>query len=238
MHLDLTTLALQLINFLVLVLLLRRFLFKPVLGAIDRREAEQTAQRRQAEALAAEAASARDAAVSERASLAAEADSLRAEARQAADADRRRMLDAARQAADGLRQAAAERMEAERRQAETALTAQAGDLAVEIAARLLSDMRPDVADRVLAETLRQELTEQTAETRGLLLAGDGPLLLTTARDWPPDLRRMLEAALPEGRTAWRVDPDLIAGVELTASHHQIRYSWQSALVAARDGLRA
>ena len=234
MHLDPTTLALQLVNFLALVLLLRRFLFRPVLAAIDRREAEQTARRREAEALVAEAEASRDAVAAERAALAADAAAHRAQAHAAAEAERRRVLDAARQTADGLRQAAQERLEAERRQAEAELAARAGALAVAMARRLLADARPDLADRVFADALTQALSVLDEAARTDLLGAEGALTLTVARPWPEELRQPLLSQLPASRVAWVIDPDLIAGVELSGPHHLIQQSWRAALAAARD----
>lgn len=237
MHLDPTTLALQLVNFLALVLLLRRFLFKPVLTAIDRREADLAARRREAEGMVAEAQASRDAIAADRAALSVEAAMLRAQAQEAAEAERRHVLDATRQTADALRKAAEQRIAAERRQAEAELARQAGDLALAVAERLLADARPDLADAVFAEALRGDLAGLDDAARAALLGGQGAVTLTIARDWPDERRHALEALLPAGRVVWTVDPALIAGVELSAPHHLIHHSWRAALAAARDGLR-
>ena len=89
MRFDWTTLLLQTVNLLVLVWLLRRFLFRPVMGIIAER-------RRAADALLADAEAARDAARTEaedvakrRQSLAAEGDQLLASAHASAEADGR-----------------------------------------------------------------------------------------------------------------------------------------------------
>lgn len=238
MHIDPTTLAMQLVNFLVLIVLLHRFLFKPVLGAIDRRDAELNARHQRAETLLSDATADREAVAAERAALIQEAQTLRTAARDAADEERRRILDGARQSADALRQAAEERIQTERSHAEAALGRLAGDLAIDIAARLLADARPDLADRLWIDALRRELAALSAAEQADRLAGEAPLVLTTARTLPPDLRDGLIAALPAGRAiTWHIDPELIAGVELTAPHHLIHHSWRAALAAAREGLR-
>lgn len=238
MHLDPTTLALQLVNFLALVLLLRRFLFRPVLAAIDRREAAQTAQRRDAEGTLAEAQAARDAVAADRAALASDAARLRADAHEAAEAERRRILDAARQSADALRQAAGDRISSERRQAEAELTVRAGELAVTLTQRLLTDAQPDVADQIFAAALTTELTSMQPDRKAALLGLDGPITLTIARPWPEERRQALLSLLPPDRLEWVVDPDLIAGVELSAPHNLIEHSWRAALLTAREGLQA
>lgn len=237
MHLDPTTLALQLVNFLVLVWLLHRFLFRPVLAAIDKRDADLTQRRTQAEALAAEAAATRSAVEAERQSLAKQAAELRATAQAEAEAERRRLLDAARQSADALRAAASSQLAAERVQAEADLTKQAADLATALAGRLLADARPDLADRVLAEALCQQLAPLSAAEKSNLLAGPGGVTLASARPLPADLQSSLTAALgPDIAITWTVDPALIAGVELSAPHHLIHQSWRAALAGARERL--
>lgn len=236
MHLDPTTLALQLVNFLALVLLLRRFLFRPVLAAIDRREAVQTARRRDAEGALADAQAARDAVAADRAALASDAARLWADAHEAAEAERRRIMDAARQSADALRQAAADRIGSERRQAETELTARAGELAVTLTTRLLSDAQPELADTIFATALTTELAGMQPDRKAALLGLDGPITLTIARPWPEERRQALLSLLPPDRVEWVVDPDLIAGVELSAPHNLIEHSWRAALTAAREGL--
>lgn len=55
MLIDWFTVAAQAVNFLVLVWLLKRFLYKPILGAMDAREQRIASQLRQAEAEKAEA---------------------------------------------------------------------------------------------------------------------------------------------------------------------------------------
>jgi len=237
MHLDPTTLALQLVNFLVLVLLLRRFLFRPVLAAIDRREAAQTARRRDAEGALAEAQAAREAVAADRAALASDAARLRAEAHEAAEAERRRILDAARQSADALRQAAADRINSERRQAEAELTVRAGELAVTLTTRLLTDAQPELADQIFATALTTDLSDMQPDRKAALLGLDGPITLTIARAWPNERRQALLSLLPSYRVEWVVDPDLIAGVELSAPHHLIDHSWRAALATAREGLQ-
>lgn len=238
MHLDLTTLALQLVNFLALVLLLHRFLFKPVLGAIDRREADLSARRQEAEGLATEARAAREAVDADRATLAAEAQALREKASAAAAEERRQILDNARQSADGLRKAAEDKIAAERQRAEATLTARTGDLALAIAGRLLADARPELADDLLCHALAADLRRLSDDARATQLAGDGEITLTIARDWPAERRQGIERLLPAGRAVWRIDPAIIAGVELSGAHHLIHHSWRAALASAQDRLRA
>ncbi|HEY0837285.1 MAG TPA: hypothetical protein VGE72_25455, partial [Azospirillum sp.] len=86
MHLDGWTLLLQAINFLVLVWLLRHFLYRPVLAVIAERQAATERVRTQAEAIRQEADGMRRGLEDARAGLSAERDRLLAAARAEAEA--------------------------------------------------------------------------------------------------------------------------------------------------------
>jgi alternate F1F0 ATPase F0 subunit B len=165
LQIDWLTVAAQIVNFLVLVWLLQRFLYKPITNAMRRREER----------------------IEERLS---EAKSARTEAEKEAEALRRKeaeledskaeILNAAREEADALR----ERLEAEIREemeekraawqahlAEerdafvTSLRRQAGKKVLEITERVLSDYADsDTAERVVA-TFAERLKALDAETR-------------------------------------------------------------------------
>src|ERR1700679_1486647 len=92
----------QAINFLILVWLLKRFLYKPILHAIDEREKGIAAQLAEAEAKKAEAQKDRDDFQHKNEAFDQERAALLQKATDDANAERRRLLDAARVAADAL----------------------------------------------------------------------------------------------------------------------------------------
>lgn len=239
MHIDLTTLALQALNFLVLVWLLGKFLYKPVLAAIDRRETALADRREQADAALRDSAQERETLATERAALAAETDRLRASARAAADAERAAILADARALADQLRDAGRTRLEQERTDARRTLESQAGEVAVTIATKLLAHTRPEMATRLFIDSLCHDLEALDEAGRARLLNGKGDAHILTAFPLPQAeataLARRIKALLGEGlHLSWGIDPSLIAGVELQFRHHFIRHSWREALAAARD----
>ena len=76
MHIDGWTILLQAVNFLILVWLLRRFLYRPVLAVIAERQAATERARNEAEAARQAAEDARRALEDQRAALPAERDRL------------------------------------------------------------------------------------------------------------------------------------------------------------------
>src|SRR5450432_2061894 len=103
MLIDWFTVAAQAINFLILVWLLKRFLYKPILDAIDEREKGIAAQLAQAEAKKAEAQKEQGDFQDKNEAFDQERASLLKHATDEAKAERQRLLDEARNDADELR---------------------------------------------------------------------------------------------------------------------------------------
>ena len=97
------TVVAQAINFLILVWLLKRFLYKPILHAIDEREKGIAAQLAEAEAKKAEAQKERDDFQHKNEVFDQERAALLKKATDEAKAERQRLLDEARKDADALR---------------------------------------------------------------------------------------------------------------------------------------
>src|SRR6202044_2685949 len=105
----------QAVNFLILVWLLKRFLYKPILNAIDEREKGIAAQLAQAEAKRAEAQKARDDFQHKDEAFDQERVALLKKAIDEAKAERQRLLDEARKDADALRTKRQEALRTEQR---------------------------------------------------------------------------------------------------------------------------
>src|SRR5271157_2644182 len=109
------TVIAQAINFLILVWLLKRFLYKPILHAIDQREKGIATQLAQAEAKKAEAQKARDNFLHKNEAFDQERAALLQKATADATAERQRLLDEARKDADALRTKRQNALESEQR---------------------------------------------------------------------------------------------------------------------------
>src|SRR5580698_8311616 len=113
MPIDWFTVVAQAINFLILVWLLKRFLYKPILDAIDERERGIAAQLAQAEATKAEAQRDRDDFRHKNEVFEQERVALLKKATDDAKAEGQRLLDEARKDADALRAKREEALRAE-----------------------------------------------------------------------------------------------------------------------------
>jgi F-type H+-transporting ATPase subunit b len=245
MNLDWWTIALQTVNFAVLVFLLHHFLYKPVLRMIDARRAEIERQYDDAKA-AEDKAKARLAEVEgERAGIAAEREeALKVAAGLAQEAAKARAAKAECDA-QALLEGARKTIAAERERALEEARGAALDLGSEFAQRLLAEVPMQYRGEAWIERIEQYLgTLPKPELDSLVrqLAGGSSLTVVTAAPLPPAMRETwrtrLQRLLGEGTNiAFNVNLDLIAGAELHFPAAVLRFSWQSALAALRSQVR-
>lgn len=240
MQFDWWTLALQTINFAVLVWLLHRFLYKPVLRMIDARRAEVEKQYGDAGAAEAKAKNELAAIETERAGIAAErAAALKAAAGQAEEAAAARRTQAEREAA-ALLDEAREALAVERDVAVAEARRMALDLGTDIARRLLAEVPTPLRAEAWLERIEQHLAGLAPAEREEFANGlnSGALRVVTAVSLPEPVRAewqtRLHRALGDRTTiTFDVDAALLAGVELHFSNAILRFSWRSALAAMR-----
>lgn len=234
MTIDWWTLALQAINVLILLAILARFLFRPVAGIIAARQAA-------AADLLGRAKAAEQAADAERVRAKAVADAqeaARAQVMQQADTDAKARTEALLAAAEAeiarAREAAAADLARTRAEAQTADAARAGDLALAIAARLLSRL-PDTA---LVAGFIPGLADAVAALPEAARAGIGADAAAVTVTAPRALTRAETTALIQALTqalgrpvtlSVTADPGLIAGLEITTPHAVVRNSLRADL---------
>jgi len=234
MHIDLWTLGLQAINVLVLVWLLARFLFRPVAAIVAQRRQATVALLADAEAARAQAQAAAAEVTHQREGLVAEADGLRAAAQRDATAERAAQLAQARAEADRVRADGEAALARERGQLQAALEARACTLAVDIARRLLDRLPSGAVTTALAGMLADDLAALPQAERALLAAAPDRLEVVTAAALDAAGKAAVISALTRAlggppAPAFRVDPDLLGGIELRGPHTRIRNSWRSDL---------
>ncbi len=236
MNLDWSTLALQTVNFLVLVWLLQRFLYRPVLAVIDRRraetqslhdralEAEHKAEaaerewRRRAEALEIDAAR------------------LRGEAEDEARGRAEMVMAQARCQADRIRVEARETIDAERTAAAADLRTQAAGVATVLATRMLEVVAPGVGAAPFLARLIDRLAVMAPADRALL--GQDMARVEIAPPLPAEAQEYWSRRLAEyvGDVSFVDAPELIAGVRLATPSAALEVSWADTLARAREGM--
>ena len=144
MRIDWWTLALQTVNVLILIWILSRFLFRPVVAIIEERRAAAAKLLTDAEAEKTRAIAARKAAEAEAASIAAGRDATLRQAAADGEAQRATALASARAEVEQLRAAAEAEMRGARAAGAAAASDRAAELAVDIAGKLIARL-PDSA---------------------------------------------------------------------------------------------
>ena len=162
---NLVGLAFQVLNFLLLLYVLNRLLFKPLLARMDERSAKISKGLEDAETAARDrqlAAAEREAAVAEARK---EASEMLARSNKIAEDTRNEILGNARDEAEKVTQRAREEITAEKDKAMSELRAQVADLALEAAAKLVrSDMNATTQRRLVEEFLA-EVPSEKRDTR-------------------------------------------------------------------------
>jgi F-type H+-transporting ATPase subunit b len=242
MRLDWTTLALQLINFAVLVWLLQRFLYRPVLRVIDTRRQAEDSRYEEAQR-AAEIAKRQLAEIeTQRAGIAADRAAALADAREQA-----RQLSEARRAqgerdAEALLEEARQTLARERESLLAQARRAALDLAAEMARRILGEIpessglegcleRIDDRLRSLSATERAELAGEAAAGDSLRIVSARPLSPEAQEHWRARLRQTLERDVV---VTFETNAALIGGAELHFPHAALRFSVGSALSALQE----
>jgi F-type H+-transporting ATPase subunit b len=244
MRIDWWTLALQTVNVLILILILGRFFFRPVMDIVVKRQQE-------ANKLLSEAARARQqatdtsiAADKARAEIAAERQRLVAEAQGAARTERENLIAQTSQEIAKLRSEANVAIARDRAAAEKAIIDHASELAVDIAQRLLARLPRQVILHAFVEEICRGVRALSSEARENLAstaATDHPIEVVAATPLSGEETRYVGAALNEavGRElsiAFRSDPAIIAGIELRGKNTIIRNSWRADLDRIRREL--
>ena len=244
MHIDWWTLALQTVNVLVLIWILARFFFRPVVDIVAKRQ-EQT-NKLLADAVAArqEAADSCADADKARAEIGVERDQLIAEARKSAQMEKANLLAQSSQEIAKLHREAEAAIARDRTAAEQAIIARASQLSVEIAQRLLERLPSKIALSAFLDGLCQELHALSSEERASFTsatAADHAIEVVTAaplsKEESDHVRDALKAAFgSELPFVFSTDPALIAGIEVHSRNTIVRNSWRADIDRIREEL--
>lgn len=247
MKVDWFTVAAQVINFLLLIYLLRHFLYRPVTRAM--------AQREQAIAARLETAAARQVEAEQGAAeyrkmqqeLAAQRDELLVTAREQAEAERRRLVEQARQEVASAQRRWEAALEREREAFLRELSHQVGVRFCAALRGALTDLSgADLEQRIVA-TFCRRLEALAGDERAAMSSvwqeSDRPVLLYTAfplRD--AELGQLLTAVRgvlgAEAQVTVDTAPQLICGIEFSAAGRKLQWSVDSYVERLEEELDA
>ncbi len=247
MRFDWWTLALQAVNFAILVWLLQRFLYRPILRLVDARRAEIDKQFQDARDAAAKATALQAKGEADRAAIAEERLALLDAAEKEAEAAAQVRHARAEQEAAELLEGTRKQLSREREEALGAARAAAVDLGIEMARRLLGQLPATAqAEAWLDEIERRLAAMSPAEIERLVChygTREAAITVVSASPFPEDVaarwRRVLVAKFGDGMAiGFQCDPALIAGVNLLLPNAVLSLSWQGALASLRTEIMA
>jgi F-type H+-transporting ATPase subunit b len=233
MLIDWFTIGAQALNFIILVWLMKRFLYRPILNAIDKRENAIALSLAHADEKLAQARKEGDEFRRKNAEFEQRRAELMNQATSEAEAERHRLLDAVRLKAQAL---AAQRQEALRAEAENlkqALTLRTQDEVFSIARKTLKDLAGTSLEARAVEVFVNRLRAVDGATREgfahALKAATGPATLRSAFDLADDQRAALQRAVDETFSAevslrFETAPELVGGIELSANGQKLAWS--------------
>jgi F-type H+-transporting ATPase subunit b len=241
MTIDFWGLGLQAVNVLILVWLLSRVFWRPVAAAIVKRQETTSKVIDAAQATQAKADAALAEATQARAGIAAERTQTLQTARTEAEAATQSTLAEARTKANAILNAAKATIARDTEDAQKANAAQAADLSLKIAARLLARLNGPPVQAAFLEQLVDAIAQMPATDRAALVDAPKGIKIVTATD-PGAARQKIEATVQAalGTTTdlrFDIDPDLIAGLELRSPHFVLHNSWQADLTEIRKAVK-
>jgi F-type H+-transporting ATPase subunit b len=245
MLIDWFTVGAQALNFLILVWLMKRFLYKPILHAIDAREQRIAKELADADAKKAEAQKERDEFQHKNEEFDQQRTALLSKATDEAKAERQRLLDEARKAADAL---SAKRQETLRNDAQNlnqAISRRTQQEVFAIARKALTDLATTSLEERMGEVFTRRLRELGGEAKdGLadaLKTASEPALVRSAFELPADQRAAIQNALNETFSAdihlrFETAPDLVSGIEFTTNGQKVAWSIADYLASLEKGV--
>jgi F-type H+-transporting ATPase subunit b len=244
MLIDWFTVGAQALNFLVLVWLMRRFLYKPVLQAIDGREKRIAAQIADAEAKKTEAQAERDEFQSKNDAFDKERDELMAKVSGEADTLRKQLHEETTKEADTLRKKWRESLADQQQTLKGTLARRTREEVFAISRKTLADLADASLEESITKVLIRRLNELSPEEKGTLKSAfetaESPLV-RSAFELQPQERSAIQNALNVAFSAdiplrFETAPDLIGGIELTTNGQKIAWSISEYLTSLEESV--
>ncbi|WP_417436783.1 F0F1 ATP synthase subunit delta [Idiomarina abyssalis] len=233
MLIDWFTVIAQLVNFLLLVWLLKRFLYQPILSTIDAREkriadelADADAKRTQAEQQGELYRHKNQVFDQQRME---KMNKVSAES----SAEKARLLAAVREEANALRTKLMQALQDEQRSLQVTLRDRAQQEIFEIARKTLKDLADAPLETSMVAVFIRRLRELTGPEKAPFQAGfkdiESPVIVRSAFDLSEQQRGLISEAItalinPSVKIQFETTPELISGIEMNANGQKVAWS--------------
>ena len=238
MKIDWFTFIAQIVNFLVLVWLLKRFLYQPILDAIDAREKRVAAQLEDAAKQKADAEGERAEFQKKNEELDQQRADLMKQATESADAERTRLLEQTRTESDALRERLKKELADEQENIGRAIVKQTRQEVFAIARKTLTDLGGVSLEERMAIVFIERVNQLSAE-EAAQFAGADSAQIRSAFELPSATQSAIETALKEkfglsNPISFVTDAEVIGGIEFSANGRKIEWSVEAYLKALEN----
>ncbi len=233
MHIDWFVLFCQIFNFLLLVYLLKRFLYGRIINAMDEREAKIAARFNEAKEIKAKATEAADLYDKKNQLLAEKSEQMLNEASMAAEARRKELMEKVREEVDAIKTRWQTMLAREKDAFFQDLRGRAAKEIYATARKAMKDLaNADLEAQIVDEFIRRVRgldTEKSKEIRKAITGGGNKVVVQSAFDIATDTQTKIEQALKQQITngftiRYLTQPDVVSGIELRVNGHKIAWS--------------
>jgi F-type H+-transporting ATPase subunit b len=245
MLIDWFTVIAQALNFLVLVWLMKRFLYKPILHAIDEREKRVAAELADAAATKSDANKERDEFQHKNEEFDQQRSVLLSKATDEAKTERRRLLDEARREADALCAKRKEMLKKDTHNLNQAICLRTKQEVFAIARKSLMDLAGASLEERMIDVFIDRLRALDGEGKEQLIsaftAAHTTVTVRTAFELSPVLSDSTERAIKETLgtetlVLFETAQEMISGIQLTTDGHKVAWSLADYLVSLEKGV--
>lgn len=245
MLIDWFTVGAQALNFLILVWLMKRFLYQPILNAIDAREKRIAGELAEADAKKGEAQAERDTFERKNAAFDQQRAELLGKATDEANAERMRLLDEARAQAAALSARRQEGLKTEAANLQLSIRRRTQQEVFAIARRALADLAEASLEERVVEVFTRRLRglddESKAKLAAALARATDPAVVRSAFELPAPQQAAIQQALDEAfaadvRVRFETAPELVGGIELAANGLGVAWSIAEYLDSMEKGV--
>ncbi|MBN1471275.1 MAG: hypothetical protein JW925_05810 [Syntrophaceae bacterium] len=233
MHIDWFVLFCQIFNFLLLVYLLKRFLYSRIIKAMDDREAKIAARFADAEDRKVKATEAAELYEKRNQMLNETKERLLNEAAMVAEAKRKELMDNVRQEVDQVKARWQDMLVREQDAFFSDLRQRAAKQLYATARKALSDLADaDLEERIVDEFIRRVKAldpEKSVQIRNAIRGGGNQVIIQSAFAISEPRRAQLEDVLKKQITngftlRYMTQPEIVSGIELRVNGHKIAWS--------------
>jgi F-type H+-transporting ATPase subunit b len=239
---DLFTLGAQIVNFLVLILLLKHFLYMPVIKTMEEREARIAARLKEAEEKRKDAEREAESYQEKKRELQGRREELLAKAGEEVEVLRKELAEKSRIEIDESKARWYEAVEHQKELFLIDLRRRAGEQIYTAVSRVLRDLANEDLERQIVNTFikrMQNLKDEEKEAiKRLNQKKESVIVIKSGFDIPEIMRKMVGELLRDQigdiSIKFEIAPELVCGIELHASNWQIAWSLNSYLNSLQE----